>query len=247
MKIGVSTLATYKDSLKDSLDFFEENKIEYVELDHDYPSRILDTDILNSYNLKYSIHAPITDINIASLNPSIRNSSLKEIFYSFEMANELDIDTVVVHPGIVSYLGRNFLDKIDELNKESMMEIVEFADDLGVTAFFENMPDIEGFTYKKIDQLIEFLRENDLKMCLDIGHANTMNYSSSELYFSIVKHIHLNDNNGDGDTHLALGEGNINIKSIINQYESNNYDGIYIIEVNNKESILNSLEYLKTL
>ena len=113
MKIGVSTLATYKDSLKDSLDFFEENKIEYVELDHDYPSRILDTDILNSYNLKYSIHAPITDINIASLNPSIRNSSLKEIFYSFEMANELDIDTVVVHPGIVSYLGRNFLDKID--------------------------------------------------------------------------------------------------------------------------------------
>ena len=63
----------------------EENKIEYVELDHDYPSRILDTDILNSYNLKYSIHAPITDINIASLNPSIRNSSLKEIFYSFEI------------------------------------------------------------------------------------------------------------------------------------------------------------------
>ena len=95
--------------------------------------------------------------------------------------------------------------------------------------------------------ILYLIRENDLKMCLDIGHANTMNYSSSELYFSIVKHIHLNDNNGDGDTHLALGEGNINIKSIINQYESNNYDGIYIIEVNNKESILKSLEYLKTL
>lgn len=246
MKIGASTLATYQEGVMESLDFFEDNKIEYVELLHDYPSRFLDADILNSYNLKYTMHTPMNDINIASLNPSIRNASVKEIFYSLELANELDIDTVVVHPGKIPFLCHCFTDNIDELNQDSMIEISEFATDLGVTALFENMPNIQGFTYNKIEQLIEFLTANDLKMCLDIGHANTMNYSSPELYFSNVKHIHLSDNFGDDDSHLALGEGNINIKSIINHYESNNYDGIYMIEVNDKESILRSLEYLKT-
>ncbi|WP_295722168.1 sugar phosphate isomerase/epimerase [uncultured Methanobrevibacter sp.] len=247
MKIGASTLACFKEDMKVNLDFFEENKIEYVELLYEFPSWSLDEDLLNSYNLKYTIHSPISDINIASLNPSIRNGSIKEIFNSFQIANELDIDTVVVHPGNIPFLAFDFQDKIDEINRTSMTEIAEFGLDLGVNAVFENMPNIKGFTYKKLEDLKQFLIENDFKMCLDTGHANTMNYSPEEMYLPIVKHIHLNDNFDENDDHLALGEGNIDLKSIIKNYESNNYDGIYVIEVNNKESILKSLNYLKAL
>ncbi len=247
MKIAASTLACFKEDMNDNLDFFEENKIEYIELLHEFPSRNLDEDLLNSYNLKYTIHSPISDINIASLNPSIRNGSIKEIFYSFKIANELDIDTVVVHPGTVPFLEFDFSDKIDEINRTSMIEIAEFALDLGVNPVFENMPNIKGFTYKKLEDLNQFLMDNDMSMCLDVGHANTMNYSPDDMYLPIVKHIHLNDNFSENDDHLALGEGKIDLKSIIQKYESNNYDDIYVIEVNNKESILKSLKYLKTL
>ncbi len=159
----------------------------------------------------------------------------------------MDIDTVVVHPGKVPFLGGDLLEKIDEINKDSMIEIGEFANDLGVTAVFENMPNIDGFTYKKLKDLSEFLIENDLSMCLDIGHANTMKYAASDMYLPIVKHIHAHDNLADDDTHLALGDGNIDFKTIFDTYESNNYDGVYVIEVNTKESILKSLEYLKNL
>lgn len=247
MKISASTLACFKEDMKDNLDFFEENKIEYVEFLHEFPSHNLDEDLLNSYNIKYTFHSPISDINIASLNPSIRKGSIKEIFYSLETANELDIDTVVVHPGSFPFLKFDFLDKIDEINRNSMLEIAEFASDLGVNTVFENMPNIKGFTYNKLEDLNQFLTDNDIGMCLDTGHANTMNYSPEDMYIPIVKHIHLNDNFSQNDDHLALGEGNIDFKSIIQNYESNNYDGIYVIEVNNKESILKSLKYLKAL
>lgn len=247
MKIGASTLSCFKDDMKGNLDFFEENKIEYVELLREFPSRNLDEDLLNSYNLKYTIHSPISDINIASLNPSIRNGSIKEIFYSLEIANEFDIDTVVVHPGNIPFFAFDYLEKVDEINRNSMLEIAEFALDLGVNAVFENMPNIKGFTYNKLEDLNQFLTDNDIGMCLDTGHANTMNYSPEDMYLPIVKHIHLNDNFSQNDDHLALGEGNIDFKSIIQNYESNNYDGIYVIEVNNKESILDSLKYLEAL
>lgn len=245
MKIGASTLATFKYGLENGLGFFEDNNIEYVELLHDYPSREMDVDTIESFNLKYTIHSPIIDMNISSLNPSIRVASIEEVKYSFEMANLLDVDTVVVHPGKVPFLGQGLEDRIMELNKASMIELAETADELGVTAVFENMPDIPGFTFTKLEELTEFLEEYNMAMCLDIGHANTNNYGADEMYSPLIKHIHVHDNLGDDDTHLAIGEGNVDFNTLISSFETNNYDGIYMIEVNKEEDILKSFDYLK--
>ena len=58
MKIGASTLATFNDSLKSSLEFIESLGIEYIELLHQYPNENIDLDVLSSFDLKYTIHAP---------------------------------------------------------------------------------------------------------------------------------------------------------------------------------------------
>ena len=55
----------------------------------------------------------------------------------------------------------------------------------------------------------------------------------------------MHDNFGDDDAHLAFGEGSIDLKGIINRLEEKNYDGIYIIEVNNKKKKKKSYEYIK--
>lgn len=71
----------------------------------EYPNNNLDTELLKSFNLKYSIHSPTTDINLASLNRTIQKASISEIKNSIKIANELDADIVVVHPGGFSFLG----------------------------------------------------------------------------------------------------------------------------------------------
>ena len=211
MKIGASTLAGLKDKLEDSLEFIESLGLEYAEFLHQHPNEFVDKNIFENYNLKYSIHAPFMDVNIASLQKSSRLNSIEQIKSSIDLANKIG----------------------------------EYGEDLGVLITIENMPTFESMIYQNINDLNELLVSLDMSMTLDIGHANHAGYGPDEMYFDSIKHIHAHDNNGDDDSHLPLGEGNIDLKHVINTLEANNYDGIYIIEVNDNDSIKKSYEYMK--
>jgi sugar phosphate isomerase/epimerase len=245
MKIGASTLAGLEDTLKDCLEFIESLGLEYAELVHQFPSEFIDTELLESFDLKYSIHSPFMDVNIASLQERSRLNSIEQIKSSIDLANRIDAKTVVVHPGLMPFLARPFEDKVYETANRSIIELGNYAKDLGVDAAVENMPTFEAMIYMDMKRLDEFLTENEMSMTLDIGHANHVGYSADEMYFDSIKHIHMHDNFGDDDSHLALGEGSIDLKHIIQTFESKNYDGIYIIEVNNNDSIKKSYDYMK--
>ena len=61
--------------------------------------------------------------------------------------------------------------------------------------------------FMDVNQLNDTLVKLDLPMTMDIGHAHTNGFTPDEIYFDSIKHIHVHDNPGDDDTHLALGDG----------------------------------------
>ena len=246
MKIGASTLAGIEFELEKTLDFIENLGIEYAELVHQYPAEFIDSEILESYNLKYSIHAPFMDVNIASPQDQSRLNSIAQIKSSIDLANEINAEAVVVHPGLISFLANKYFKKeVYEFANQSIKEIGDYAKNLGVMATIENMPNFESMIYQNIVDLNQLLVENEMHMTLDIGHANHVGYAPDEMIFDSIKHVHVHDNLGDDDSHLPLGEGSIDLKYIINTLESKNYDGIYILEVNDYDSIKKSFEYMK--
>ncbi len=246
MKIGASTLAGIEFELEKTLDFIENLGIEYAELVHQYPAEFIDSEILESYSLKYSIHAPFMDVNIASPQDQSRLNSIAQIKSSIDLANEINAEAVVVHPGLISFLANKYFKKeVYEFANQSIKEIGDYAKNLGVMATIENMPNFESMIYQNIVDLNQLLVENEMHMTLDIGHANHVGYAPDEMIFDSIKHIHVHDNLGDDDSHLPLGEGSIDLKYIINTLESKNYDGIYILEVNDYDSIKKSYEYMK--
>lgn len=246
MKIGASTLAGIEFELEKTLDFIENLGIEYAELVHQYPAEFIDSEILESYSLKYSIHAPFMDVNIASPQDQSRLNSIAQIKSSIDLANEINAEAVVVHPGLISFLANKYFKKeVYEFANQSIKEIGDYAKDLGVMATIENMPNFESMIYQNIVDLNQLLVENEMHMTLDIGHANHVGYAPEDMIFDSIKHVHVHDNLGDDDSHLPLGEGSIDLKYIINTLESKNYDGIYIIEVNDEDSIKKSYEYIK--
>ncbi|WP_227717030.1 sugar phosphate isomerase/epimerase family protein [Methanobrevibacter ruminantium] len=246
-------LATEDKTMKESLDYFDSNKyIEYVEILHDYPYRELNDDkelidLINSYDLKYTIHSPFIDLNIASLNSALAKLSVEEIKRSIDLANMIDSDIVVAHPGFVSFNGRGKEDIIYEIGREGLVEIGDYAKDNGVNACIENLPKIEGFMYQDVNQLNDTLVELELPMTLDIGHAHTAGFSPDEIYFDSVKHIHVHDNPGDDDTHLALGDGTFDVNGFFDVFTKNGYDGIYMLELNHIDFIQKTLDYMKNL
>ena len=89
MKIGASTLAGIEYGFEDTLEFIENLGLDYAEIVHQFPSENVSTDLLESFNLKYTIHAPFMDVNIASLQDKSRINSVEQIKNSIDFANEI--------------------------------------------------------------------------------------------------------------------------------------------------------------
>ncbi|MCL2115701.1 MAG: sugar phosphate isomerase/epimerase [Methanobrevibacter sp.] len=246
MKIGVSSLSVYKENILNNLEFIEGLNVDYCELLNDYPN-IIDINSLKSYNLKYTIHSPIIDLNLASLNKNIQKVSIAEIKRSIDLARELNSEIVVVHAGNLPFSARSFENKALAKSRESIKICGDYGKDLGVEVAIENMPNVEGFFYQDIYELNKLLEDLEMSMTLDVAHGATAGFKEDELYFDSVKHIHLSDNNRDSDDHLSLGEGSIDFKTIINNFKKNSYEGIYVIEVFSKDDAVKSLNFLKKI
>ena len=121
MKLGASTLAGIEYEFEDTLEFIENLGLDYAEIVHQFPTEDVSTELLESFNLKYTIHAPFMDVNIASLQEKSRINSVEQIKDSIDFACEIDAEAVVVHPGLASFLANKYF--LDDVYKYIEYEI----------------------------------------------------------------------------------------------------------------------------
>ena len=125
-----------------------------------------------SHNIHFSVHAPFSDLNIASLNPKIREASIAQTKEAIGICSDLDIGLVTIHPGYKSPLGAYFGDKIRETNKNSLKEIGRAGEEFGVVLALENIPRMWISLCSTASELMELLDGTNMKICFDVGHAN---------------------------------------------------------------------------
>lgn len=204
-------------------------------------------DVMSSYNLSYSVHAPISDINIASLNERIREDSIMEILTTVESAANLGIGTVTIHPGLASMAVPYMEEKAMEKSKRSLRSIDRISSEYGMNIALENMPSYPFMLGQSSDDIRELLEPTDLKFCLDIGHSNTTGQTERFLsdHRDRLVNVHIHDNHGVHDEHLTIGEGSIDFRKVIEGLKG--YSGNYVIECKSFQSGLESLEALEKL
>jgi sugar phosphate isomerase/epimerase len=202
-----------------------------------------------SYGLKYSVHAPFADINIASPSKLILNAMLRRLKKSITYANDLDAYLWVFHPGLKTgvsmfYPGRNWLQ-----NLKTTRLLSEFARDRGVEAAIENVPEPFPFIMKSVEDFTKFYSEvdKDMGLVLDIGHANIKGQIETFLttFADKIVHIHAHDNCGKNDRHLGIGYGTTDWKKVVNLLRRTSYDKTVIIE--SFDHIEESMQKLKQL
>ena len=204
-------------------------------------------DLMPSYKLSYSIHAPISDINIGSLNDRIREDSVIELLSLAETAVSLNIDTITIHPGITPMAVPYMEEKAAEKARRSLGSIDRISSEYGVRIAVENMPAFPFMLGRTAEELKYLLEGTNLGFCLDIGHANNTEQIDeiiSEFRDRFIN-IHIHDNNGEHDEHLTLGEGSIDFKSVLSKLA--NYQGNFIIESKSFPSAVESQDYLRPL
>jgi len=202
-----------------------------------------------SYDLKYSVHTPFADINIASPSKPILKAVLKRLEKSIFYANALNVYVWVFHPGLKTGVSMFYPDMDWLQNLKTTRMLLKIASDYGVKIAVENVPEPYPFLVKSVEDFMKFYEEinEDVGLVLDIGHANINGQIERFLttFADKIVHIHAHDNNGKSDQHLGIGYGNIDWKNIANLLKRISYDKVVIIE--SVEHIEESMHKLRQL
>jgi len=234
MKIGIST-SVFLDSDKNLSEALEilEKRVKYVEIGCDGNINVMldgNVEIAQSYNLNYTLHCPITDLNLSSYRDKIRKVSLEFVKDILEIATKIDAKLIVLHPGYCVF-KYDYEKALNSLIK-SLKDLNNIQEEFGIQITIENMPSYDMFMFRNPDkEIIENL--NELKITFDIGHSFLNNNISDFLKISDkIAHIHIHDNNGGFDEHLCIGKGKINFNNF--KKDLKKIDAIKMIELQNK-------------
>ncbi len=120
---------------------------------------------------------------------------------------------------------------VNRRNLDSIEKLLPTAERLGITLMVEN---VEGDDAESLAPILDALPTVGLH--LDIGHANigagrkSNTESLLKRYASRLKHIHLSDNKGRSDDHLAIGAGTIDWRREMRAVKATGYDGTFTLE-----------------
>jgi sugar phosphate isomerase/epimerase len=195
---------------------------------HDIKDRL--KAFMETSSLRFSVHAPISDINIASINPAMLATARKELSEIIAIAGELGITPVTVHIGYISPLTLLNKDKARAIAHESVKMLDKVAVEHGVPIAAENMPRTRWAIFTDPDEILKAIEGTDFKICFDTGHAHISGNIEDFMALSDkFINVHIHDNNGKWDEHMVLGRGTCDLHGIVKRLEPT-YDGNWIIE-----------------
>ncbi len=211
---------------------------QYVEImsacDHSLPEFL---EAASSFPLRYSVHSPTSDGNIAEPFSRLRTASLSVIRESAEAADSLGAETLVIHPGFC--LEPKLFSASEEALLRSLADLSRMQEEFSVRFVVENLGSWDCCHFR-FPAFVEKVREENLGFCLDVGHANLNNALDGFLEAS-PEHVHLHDNHGVWDEHAACGSGVIDFEKVLK------LDAVGIVECMEFEAAKQSFQFLKRL
>ena len=176
----------------------------------------------------------IYPVNIAAKNVNSRKRSIDVLKKSIHYGAELGADIIVI------LCGYGTLDE-DECNAwkrsvESLQILGDVAESYGVTLVLETSPREYTTTHNSKDAL-RMIREVGSSAVSGMIDTATLGFSGETMKQAIedleghLSHIHIGDGVPNG--HLILGEGNLDIESMMRELDEIGYQGALSLEILN--------------
>jgi sugar phosphate isomerase/epimerase len=205
-------------------------------------------DLLKKNGITPSAHGPFYDLNPGSRDSSVRSYTLRCFSETLEACSHLGVSLLVFHTGLNPLLPINYQKIWLDLSVESWKAVAKEAEEKKVAVAIENTFAPDSST---IEAIVERVSSEWLNVCFDVAHVHVYSKKPVEEWLDrldgLVKKIHLNDNAGEHDDHLSLGEGTMDIVNIFRQLEKRKLSPIVTLEldVSRFEKSLDFLEQHK--
>jgi len=203
---------------------------------------------LHHHGLKMTLHSPFWDLAPGSPDSAVRDLTKHRFEQTVRLVSIFKPTTIVCHAGydrkrygsIKDVWVKNSLNMWAWLSEKISAE----GSHLMLENVFEQDPD-------DILILLENLNSKRIGCCLDVGHHAVFGRASITQWIDDlghhIKQLHLHDNFGERDEHLALGDGAINFAKIFVLLKHLNDRPIITIEPHKEQDLAPSLQYLEKI
>ena len=231
MKVGLSTWSMLGLDVYSAVKTIGDTGLDYIELwgeiPHAYPDwvdKVKLRDSLSPYNMALTVHAPFTDLNLATPFEPMRNAVEKALLESLKLSDFLGAKVVTYHPGSVHHQkmiaraiddSASLVRSLMRQNTGSMKINVE-----NQTRSHSKYHYPIGTTEESVKALLE---KTGAGFTLDTGHAHASGLSPLRLMDiagARLSEIHLSDNSGEADEHLVPGAGSAELDELLGRVSS---------------------------
>ena len=194
-----------------------------------------------------TMHGAFLDVVLFSEDPQIRRISQLRMSQSMDIAQRAGVKGVVFHTNSNPVLSGDYYDsRVVNMVSEYVAKLLETYPDIEI--YLENMFDANPNLLARIAQNLESYP--GFGICLDYAHA-VISGTEVEVWVDslaqYVRHLHINDNDLRRDLQLAVGDGDIDWKQFASYYRQYFSSCSTLIETEQPEQQIRSLQYLKQL
>jgi sugar phosphate isomerase/epimerase len=192
---------------------------------------------IRSHSFTVFTHGPFLGLDIASLNGFLARHSRECLLRGLEVTYALGGTVMVMHTNYSPFYSRGGLhDWLDNWS-ERMPVVVEEARRLGITLAIENTWEESPHV---LERLVELLAKG-VAVCLDVGHIATFSRLTVKRWWGVLGErtaaLHLHDNDGLSDDHLAPGRGIVDFPALVGLVAVKNPLPLITLEVDLAEAI----------
>ncbi|MCL4501288.1 MAG: sugar phosphate isomerase/epimerase [Deltaproteobacteria bacterium] len=194
---------------------------------------------------RITLHAPFQDLLPGALDDAILAASRRRLRQAWRYLPVFRPVAVVCHLGYEACCYGGDIPQWLARAAATWKELATRAAASGVTVMLENVYETEP------DLHLEIIRRVDapnLKVCLDIGHLYAFGGGDWPRWLHtlapVIGQLHLHDNHGADDEHLALGAGTIPVAEILQFLADRQMQPLITLEPHHEGSLLPSLDFL---
>lgn len=220
---------------------FEKSGVLYTELAHEHGDMLLrrsDDHIgtgrkFADFMHSHGVHSPQGHLRFPApfaTDPEIYDYLVRQI----EMYAAIGVKRAVLHGDYMRELDLTDKER-HERNIDAVARLMSMIDHVDITICLENLCGVNRGIDELLD-IIERVGSPKLGICLDTGHLNLTKTSSHREFIlkagDRLKALHIADNDGSGDQHLApFGKGRIDFVDIMRALREIDYHGLFNYEI----------------
>lgn len=204
--------------------------------------------VLKSEGLNCTVHTPFTDVSPGAVDRKVREISIGRIRSGIDLSALFDARSMVFHTGWERKIYADSKDVWLENFTLSLEKIIEQAQRSAVPIMLENVFELDTRLHREI---FKRFPQKIFGFCLDAGHVYAFSKTPLAKWIddlgSRIGHLHLHDNHGCQDEHLAPGMGIVDFDMLFSWLKKNDTKPVMTLEAHDEETVTAGLDSIGAL